>query len=79
MISFNKEDFIFIHFLSQRPTADVLVATAKICSHNCTKCVYVTSRFSHGEQDQESNHQTEEPHGFRQSKTQDGVREELLL
>lgn len=68
-----------MHFLPKRLTGDVWVATAKICSQSCTKCIYVTLRFSHGEQDQESNHQTEEPHGFRQSEAQDGVREELLL
>lgn len=33
----------------------------------------------HGEQDEERHHQTKETHGLRQSKSQDGVREELLL
>ena len=33
----------------------------------------------HGEQDEERHHQTEETHSLRQSKTQDGVGEELLL
>lgn len=33
----------------------------------------------HGEQDEERHHQTKETHSLRQSKSQDGVREELLL
>lgn len=33
----------------------------------------------HGEQDEERHHKTEETHSLRQSKTQDGVGEELLL
>lgn len=33
----------------------------------------------HGEQDEERHHQTEETHSLRQSESQDGVREELLL
>lgn len=33
----------------------------------------------HGEQDKERHHQTKETHSLRQSKSQDGVREELLL
>lgn len=33
----------------------------------------------HGEQDEERHHQTEETHSLRQSKTQDGIGEELLL
>lgn len=35
--------------------------------------------FLHGEQDEESHHQTEETHGLRQSEPQDGVGEQLLL
>lgn len=34
---------------------------------------------SHGKQDQESNHQTEETHSFRQGESQDSIWEQLLL
>lgn len=37
------------------------------------------SRVLHSKQDKESNHQTEQSHGFRQGKSQDGIREQLLL
>lgn len=33
----------------------------------------------HCKQDKESHHQTEQSHGFRQGKSQDGIREQLLL
>lgn len=33
----------------------------------------------HGEKDEKRHHQTEETHSLRQSKSQDGVGEELLL
>ena len=35
--------------------------------------------FLEGEEQHEGHHQTEETHGFGQSKSQDGVREELLF
>lgn len=33
----------------------------------------------HGEQDEKRHHQTKETHSLRQGKSQDGIREELLL
>lgn len=38
-----------------------------------------TAQTLHGEQDEESNHQTEQTHGLGQSEAQDGVGEQLLL
>lgn len=38
-----------------------------------------TAQTLHGEQDEESDHQTEQPHGLGQSEPQDGVGEQLLL
>ena len=35
--------------------------------------------FLEGEEQHERHHQTEETHGFGQSKTQDGIREQLLF
>lgn len=35
--------------------------------------------FLEGEEQQEGHHKTEKTHGFRQSETQDGVREKLLF
>lgn len=34
---------------------------------------------SHSKQDEEGDHQTEETHGFGESKAQDGIRKKLLF
>lgn len=36
-------------------------------------------KLSHSKEDKECHHQTEETHGLRQGKTQDGIGEKLLL
>lgn len=41
-------------------------------SHNLPHCL-------ESEEEQEGHHQTEETHGFRQSESQDGIGEKLLL
>lgn len=56
----------------------ILVATIKYVVTSVMKVVY-DSRVLHSKQDKESNHQTEQSHGFRQGKSQDGIREQLLL
>lgn len=59
------------------PTRNNFGSHNKICSHIC-KVLY-DSRVLHSKQDKESDHQTEQSHGFRQGKSQDGIREQLLL
>ena len=53
-------------------TGTILVATCVIKGMG-------DSRGLHSEQNEESDHQTEETHGFGQGESQDGVGEQLLL
>lgn len=50
----------------------------KICIHHIGNASVVTAVL-HSKQNKESNHQTEQSHGFRQGKSQDSIWEQLLL
>merc|ERR1719458_747106 len=50
-----------------------------ILKHQDLNCFYRNKNFLESEEQQEGHHQAEETHSLRQSKSQDGVREQLLL
>jgi len=69
----------------QHQYGTILVATVKYVVTTVVKSAFtyglfgLFSLFLHGEQDQESDHQTEETHSFRQGESQNGIGEQLLL
>merc|ERR1719458_1338111 len=50
-----------------------------ILKHQDLNCFYMNKNFLESEEQQEGHHQAEETHSLRQSKSQDGVGEQLLL
>lgn len=76
-ISTVSESLENVHF-HETNTEQFLVATIKYVVTSVMKVLY-DSRILHCKQDKESNHQTEQSHGFRQGKSQDGIGEQLLL
>lgn len=67
-----------VQFRHQHGT--ILVATVKYVVTTVVKSAFTLfDLFLHGEQDQESDHQTEKTHSFRQGESQNGIGEELLL
>jgi len=60
-------------YISMTPNREQgLVATIKYVVTSVMKVLY-DSRVLHSKQDKESDHQTEQSHGFRQGKSQDGI------
>lgn len=66
-----SERFENVHFHGHQH-GTILVATIKYVVTFVMKVLF-DSRVLHSEQDKESDHQTEQSHGFRQSKSQDSI------
>uniref|UniRef100_A0A0E9W764 Uncharacterized protein n=1 Tax=Anguilla anguilla TaxID=7936 RepID=A0A0E9W764_ANGAN len=73
-------------YIFMTPTQNNFGSHPKICRYICRYIFRIPSCEAglyflslHGKQDQESNHQAEQTHGFRQGKSQDSIGEQLLL